>query len=86
MIFALISITWLTALGALVAVLATRQARTRTELGATGRSPALLESKRMSFEREMGELLLAKPSAFRSKPAAAEHVRDGAQEDLYVRP
>lgn len=89
MIFALISITWLTALGALVAVLATRPACTRTGLGATERSPALLESRRMSFEREMGELLLARPSASRSKrskPATAEYVRHGAQEDLYVRP
>jgi hypothetical protein len=86
MIFALISIAWLTALGALVVVLATRPACTRTRAGGIKRSPALLENKRRAFEREMGELLLARPSASRSKPAAAKHVRHGAQENLYVRP
>jgi hypothetical protein len=86
MIFALISIAWLTALGALVAVLATRPACTRTGARAAERSPDLLSNRRRAFEREMGELLLATPSARRSKPAAAKHVRHGAQENLYVRP
>ncbi len=91
MTLALISITWLSALGALVGMLATRPACTRAGVkhagaGAKERSPTLLGNTRMSFEREIGELLLATPSASRSKPATAEHVRHGAQEDLYVRP
>jgi hypothetical protein len=84
MIVPLISIIWLATLVALVVRLATRPARTVAL--PERRSPALLESGRVSFERAIGEMLRARPVASSSKPAAAENVRDGAQEDLYVRP
>jgi hypothetical protein len=85
MIVPLISIVWLAVLMALVLRLAIRPAHTAST--PERRSPALLESERASFEAAIGEVLRATPAAASSsKPAAAEHVRDGAQEDLYVRP
>jgi cytochrome P450 len=84
MIVPLISIVWSAALVALVAWLAThREHGTRI---AAQRSPSLLRSGRPTFEQAIGEMLRATPAAAGSKPATAEHVRDGAQEDLYVRP
>jgi len=72
----LISLIWLGCLAALVLRLATRPARE----SATGeRSPRLLKDVGGDFEAAIGELLA-------SKAAAAEHVRDGSHEDLYVRP
>jgi hypothetical protein len=83
MIVPLISIVWLVALVALVARLATRSAR-RVPV-TQGRSPRLLGDEHASFEQAIGEVPATR-SADSSEPAAAEHVRDGAQEDLYVGP
>jgi hypothetical protein len=84
MIVPLISIVWLAVLAALVLRLATRPAHTAKM--PERRSPALLESEHVSFDRAIGKILQAAPLASSSEPATAEHVRDGAQEDLYVRP
>lgn len=74
---------WLAALVALVAQLARRPERV---VQLWRRSPRLLESKQASFEEAISQLLYATPDAKSSKPATAEHVRDRAQQDLYVRP
>ncbi|HTD58202.1 MAG TPA: hypothetical protein VK672_04850 [Solirubrobacteraceae bacterium] len=79
----LISLVWFAALAALVARLATRA----HDAGADAeRSPRLLPDPRTSFEEAIAEVLEATPRAKSSKPATAEHVRDGAKQDLYVRP
>jgi hypothetical protein len=83
MIVPLISLIWLAMLAVLVAWLASHSHHATST--AAPRSPSLLESTRLSFEQAMGEMLRA-TSAAGSKSAATEHVRDGAQEDLYVRP
>ena len=72
----LISIAWFGALAVLVLLLARRPEHAKASLE---RSPRLLPDRHASFEQAM-EALLA------SKPATAEHVRDRAQQDLYVRP
>ena len=77
MIIALwISLVWLAALMALVLRLATRAEQPPP---CRERSPRLLPDTHAAFE----EIVCA---AFRSKTAAAEHVWDRAQKDLYVRP
>ena len=75
----LISLIWLGCLAALVLRLASRPERGSTSLE---RSPRLLKDARGDFEAAIGEILASKAS----KAAAAEHVRDGSHEDLYVRP
>jgi hypothetical protein len=72
----LISLVWLTALAALVYRLATRPERIPT---GWERSPRLLKDNREAFDEAIGAVLA-------SKTAPAEHVRDGAHENLYVRP
>lgn len=84
MIVPLISLIWLATLAVLVAWLASHPHHA-TSTAAT-RSPSLLESTRLSFERAMSEVLRATPAASSSKSAATKHVRDGTQENLYVRP
>jgi hypothetical protein len=80
---------WFATLAALVLRLAiVRRQRTGSE--SWERSPHLLDAdrdaERSSFEQAIGEVMDATPAASSSKPATAEHVRDGAQEDLYVGP
>lgn len=72
----LISLVWLTTLVALVYRLATRPQRIPTSWE---RSPRLLKDNREAFDEAIGTVLA-------SKTATAEHVWDGAQKDLYVRP
>ena len=79
MTIALISIIWFGCLAALVWRLATRPERAPQS---GGRSPRLLKDARADFEAAIGEILASKAS----KAATAEHVRDGSQKDLYVRP
>ena len=79
----LISLVWFAALVALVARLATRPERV---VRAWQRSPRLLERRPASFQRAIGPVLEGAPEVKSSKPAAAEHVRDRAQQDLYVGP
>jgi hypothetical protein len=78
-----ISLVWFAALAALVACLATRPYRVSA---GWERSPRLLQDEPASFEEAIGGVLQVKPKAKSSKPAATEHVRDRAHEDLYVRP
>jgi hypothetical protein len=54
--------------------------------GAWERSPHLLDAGRDSSWDAFNEALELTPAAPGSEPAPAEHVRDGAQEDLYVGP
>ncbi len=79
----LISLVWLATLVALVVRLATRP---HGVVASWERSPRLLPDMRPSFEEAISQVLQATPEAKCSKPAAAEHVRDRAQQDLYVRP
>jgi hypothetical protein len=75
---------------AMLAALALRIAivgRERTGAQSWERSPHLLDAGRDSLQRDANEALEPTPVASSSsEPAAAEHVRDGAQEDLYVGP
>lgn len=71
-----ISIAWLLALGAVVFLLMRRPERSPVSYE---RSPHLLKDARGDFEAAIGEILA-------SKAAAAQDVRDGSHEDLYVRP
>lgn len=99
MIILLIPFIWLAALAVFVTVM--YRLGTRRDNEAEGwahkRSPPLLdegsesfEDEAGSFEDEVGRLLRATPAptppAAGSEPATAEHVRDGAQENLDVRP
>lgn len=70
----LISLVWFTALAVLVCRLATRP---KSAPVSSERSPRLLDGRRAPLERIVSQTL---------EPAPAEHVRDGSQEDLYVRP
>lgn len=79
----LISLAWIAALAGLVCLLARRPKRASA---GWERSPRLLADNDVSLEREIEQLLRATPTAGVSKTAAAEHVRDGAQQDLYVGP
>lgn len=72
----LISLVWLSALGALVYRLPTRPERVSS---GWERSPRLLEQNHASFEEAMAAIL-------RSQPATAKDMRNSAQKDLYVRP
>lgn len=74
---------------AILAALALRIAIVRRESAGAGsweRSPHLLDTARDSFEPAIDEAMETTPVVSSSEPAAAEHVWDGAQEDLYVGP
>jgi hypothetical protein len=87
----LISLTWFAALAALVITMH-RFAYSRDRDHATEtlleRSPSLLDDGRQSFQQAISQVLEAVPTAAatNSKAAPAEHVRDGSQQNLYVRP
>ncbi len=89
MILIILMTIWLATLAALVLRLAIVR-RQRTGPGSWERSPHLLDAEldpeRSAFEQVIGEVMDATPAASSSKAAATEHVRDGAQEDLYVGP
>jgi hypothetical protein len=82
MTIVLISLIWLGCLAALVWRLATRPERA---VVTWKRSPRLLKDARADFEDAIGEIL-ASTALRASKAATAQDVRDGSQEDLYVRP
>ncbi|HTA98379.1 MAG TPA: hypothetical protein VK730_12150 [Solirubrobacteraceae bacterium] len=85
MILIILMTIWFAALAALVAHMAiVRRERTGSE--SRERSPHLLDAERDSLQRAVNEAMEATPVASSSKPSATEHVRDGAQEDLYVGP
>ena len=60
--------------------------RERTGPASWERSPHLLDAGRDSLQRAVNEAMEATPVVSSSEPATTEHVRDGAQEDLYVGP
>jgi len=80
MIVILISTAWLATLSLVVAVCWMAAHGERVVLGKPGRSPNLLGPS--SGARTIGLKLEDR----RSKAAAAEHIGNRAQEDLYVRP
>lgn len=85
MVLSIIAIIWFAVLAALVTRLAIVR-RERTGPGSWERSPHLLDTDGASFAQAIDEVMEATPAASSSKPATAEHMGDGAQEDLYVRP
>jgi hypothetical protein len=89
----LISLTWFAALAALVITMRRFAYRHDHDYDyATEtlqeRSPSLLGDSQESFEQAISQVLAAMPTAAArsSKAAPAEYVRDGSQQDLYVRP
>jgi hypothetical protein len=85
MILIILIATWFAALAVLAARIAiVRRARTVSE--SWERSPHLLDAGRDSLRQAINEAMEATPVVSSSEPAAAEHVRNGAQEDLYVGP
>jgi len=85
MILIILMTIWFAALAALaVRIAIVRRERTGSEPGE--RSPHLLDAERDSLQQAVNEAMEATPVLSSSEPAAAEHVRDGAQEDLYVGP
>jgi hypothetical protein len=85
MILIIIMIVWFAVLAALAMRIASVR-RERTGPTSWERSPHLLDAGRNSLQRALYEATEATPVVSSSEPAAAEHVRDGAQEDLYVGP
>jgi hypothetical protein len=85
MIFVILMTIWFAALVALV-VRITIVRRERTAPVSGERSPHLLDAGRDSLQQAINEAMEATPVVSSSEPAATEHVRDGAQEDLYVGP
>jgi hypothetical protein len=90
MIFIVIAIVWIATMSVVVAVCRMAAHGERRLPLAAGRSPNLLEGLPESF---VSERLVPERRTFalrledrRSKAAAAEHVWDRAQKDLYVRP
>lgn len=85
MILIILMTIWCVTLAALVVRIAiVRRERTGSEPGK--RSPHLLDAKRDSLQQAINKAMEATPVVSSSEPAATEHVRDGAQEDLYVGP
>jgi hypothetical protein len=86
MILIILTTIWFAALAALAVRIAIVR-RERTGPASWERSPHLLDAGRDSLQQAVNEAMKATPMVVSSsEPAAAEHVRDGAQEDLYVGP
>jgi hypothetical protein len=76
---------WFVTLAALaVRIAVVRRERTGSE--SWERSPHLLDAERGSLQRAVEEAMDATPVVSSSESAATEHMRDSAQEDLYVGP
>jgi hypothetical protein len=85
MILVILMTIWFAALAALaVRIGIVRRERTGPE--SWERSPHLLDAGRDSLQQAVKEAMEMTPVVSSSEPAATEHVRDGAQEDLYVGP
>ncbi len=85
MILIILMTIWVAALAALaVRIAIVRRERTGSE--SWERSPHLLDAGRDSLQQAVNKATEATPVLSGSEPAATEHVRDGAQEDLYVGP
>lgn len=85
MILIILMTIWFAALAAIAVRIAIVR-RERTGSGSWERSPHLLDAGCDSLQQAVNEAMEATPVVSSSEPAAAEHVRDGAQEDLYVGP
>jgi hypothetical protein len=85
MILIILLTIWFATLAALAVRIAILR-RERTEPESWERSPHLLDAGRDSLRQAAGVAMEVTPLVSSSEPAAAEHVRDGAQEDLYVGP
>ncbi|MFZ2112527.1 MAG: hypothetical protein WAU77_02210 [Solirubrobacteraceae bacterium] len=85
MILLILTTIWFAALVALAVRIAIVR-RERTGPTSWERSPHLLDAGRDSLQRAVKEAMEATPVVSSSESAATEHVRDGAQEDLYVGP
>jgi hypothetical protein len=85
MILIIVVTVWFAALAALAVRIASVR-RERTGPTSWERSPHLLDAGRDSLQRALDEAMEATPVLSSSESAATEHVRDGAQEDLYVGP
>jgi hypothetical protein len=85
MILIILTTIWFATLAALTVRVAIVR-RERTGPGSWERSPHLLDAERDSLQRAVNEAIEATPALSGSEPATAEHVRDSAQEDLYVGP
>jgi hypothetical protein len=85
MILIILMAIWFAALAALALRIAIVR-RERTGPASWERSPHLLNAERDSLQQAINEAMEATPVVSSSEPAATEHVRDGAQEDLYVGP
>lgn len=81
-------IVWLATLAAFVVRIAIvrRARRARTGSEPSKRSPHLLDARHDPLLQAIDEAMEATPVLSSSEPATAEHVRDRAQEDLYVGP
>ena len=89
MILIILMIAWLAVLAALtlrIAIVRRESTGSRTEPMSWERSPRLLDAGRNSLRRALDDAIEVRPVVSSSEPATAEHVRDGAQEDLYVGP
>ena len=84
MILIILMTIWFATLAALALRIAIVR-RERTGSGSWERSPHLLDAGRDSL-RQAVKAMAATPVVSSSESAATEHVRDGAQEDLYVGP
>jgi hypothetical protein len=85
MILIILMTVWFAALAALaVRIAIVRRERTGSE--SWERSPHLLDAGRDSLQQAVNEAMEATPVVSSSEPATTEHVRDGAQKDLYVGP
>jgi hypothetical protein len=82
MLVILISAIWFSALLVVVALCRIAAHGDRKPLPRMRRSPRLFDSATPDMPRTISLKLEDR----RSKTATAEHVRDGSQEDLYVRP
>jgi hypothetical protein len=85
MILIILMTIWFAALAMLVVRIAIVRPE-RTGPASWERSPHLLDAGRDSLQRALDEAMEATPVVSSSEPATTEHVRDGAQEDLYVGP
>lgn len=76
----------LTAFALRIAIVRRERTGPRTRSESWERSPHLLDAGRDSLQRTVNEAMEATPVVPSSEPATTEHVRDRAQEDLYVGP
>jgi len=89
MIPIILIVVWFASLAAFALRIAiVRRERTGSPSGPEpwDRSPRLLDASRDCSTRSLDEVIEATLVVSSSESAAAEHVRDGAQEDLYVGP